>query len=60
MAGGRDEVKYYVYAIVHETRITLDSRLFSKDMVVLSLKVLHDLGETGPKSATEKKDRLYR
>ena len=31
--------------VVLETRITLDSRLFSQDVIVLSLEVFDDFGE---------------
>jgi hypothetical protein len=45
MAGRRDEVKESVDSVVAETGITLDTRLFSKDIVVLTLKVSHNFLE---------------
>lgn len=45
MSGGRDEVEQGVDPVVSEAGITLDSRLFSEDIVVLTLKVTNDLLE---------------
>jgi len=45
MAGGCDKVEKRVYTVVPESRLTLDPRLFSKNIIVLPLKVSDDLGE---------------
>jgi hypothetical protein len=37
MACGCDEVQEHVYAVVAESRITLDSRLLGEDAIVLAL-----------------------
>lgn len=43
MASRRDEVQQYVYTVVTEAWVTLDTRLFGKNAIVLSLKVSDDL-----------------
>ena len=45
MAGGRDEVEESMHPVVPETRVTLDSRLFSENIVILAFKVADDLLE---------------
>ena len=45
MAGGSDEVEQSVHTIVSEARITLDTRLLSKDIIVLPLQIADDLCE---------------
>ena len=45
MAGGCDEVKECVYAVVPEARVTLNARLFCEDVVVLTLEMSHDFRE---------------
>jgi hypothetical protein len=51
MSGGRNEVKQDVNAVVAEARITLDTRLLRKDVIVLSLEVTNDLREAILRSA---------
>ena len=45
MARRCDEIQQNVYAIVSETRITLDPRLFGKDVIVLPLEVANNFRE---------------
>lgn len=45
MAGGCDEVEKSVNSVVSETRVTLDSRFFCQDVVVLSLEVANDFAK---------------
>ena len=45
MTGGRDEVEEGVHPVVAEARVTLDTRLLGKDVIVLALEVAHDLLE---------------
>lgn len=45
VAGRCDEVKENVDAVVAESRVTLDSRFFGKNVIVLSLEVSNNLGE---------------
>jgi hypothetical protein len=45
MAGGGDEVEHGVDTIVSEAGVTLDTRLLSKNVIVLPLEVANDLGE---------------
>lgn len=45
MAGGGDEVEKYVYTVVAEAGVTLDTGLLGKNVVVLSLKIANDLSE---------------
>lgn len=42
MSSGGDEVEKGVHTVVLETRITLDTRLLSKDVVVLTFKICHN------------------
>jgi hypothetical protein len=43
MAGGGDEVQQYVYTVVTESRVTLNTRFLCENAVVLSLEVADDL-----------------
>jgi len=43
MAGGCNEVQQYVYTVVAEPGITLDTRFLSKNTIVLSLEVSDNL-----------------
>ena len=43
MAGGGDKVEQGVNAVVPEARVTLDTRLLSQNVIVLSLEVANDL-----------------
>ena len=45
MAGRRDKVEESVNAVVPESRVTLDTRLLSQDIVILALEVANNLGE---------------
>lgn len=45
MASRRDKVEKSVDTVVPEPGVTLDTRLFSQDIVVLALEVANDLGE---------------
>ena len=45
MAGWGDEVEEGVDTVIPEARITLDTRLLSKNVVVLTLEVANDLLE---------------
>lgn len=42
MTGRGDEVKHGVDTVVPEARVTLDTRLFGQDVVILSLEVADD------------------
>lgn len=42
MAGWCDEVKEDVYTIIPESRVTLNTRFFGKNAIVLSLEVSND------------------
>ena len=42
MACGGDKVQKSVYSVVPEARITLDTRLFCQDVIVLTLKMSND------------------
>ena len=46
MAGRGDEVEQGVDSVVPEARVTLDTGLLGQDIIVLSLKVSDDFGET--------------
>lgn len=46
MAGRSDEVKEGVHTVVAESRVTLDTGLLGKNVVVLALEVARDLTET--------------
>jgi hypothetical protein len=46
MAGRRDEVQQYVYTVVTEPRVTLNTRFLCENAVVLSLEVADDFRET--------------
>ena len=46
MASGRDEIKQSVHSVVPETRVTLDTRLFSQNVIVLAFEVTNDLLES--------------
>ena len=43
MAGGCDEVQEYVYTVVAEPGVTLDTRLLGENAIVLSLEVSDNL-----------------
>lgn len=45
VTGRGDKVEERVDPVVSEARVTLDTRLLGKDVVVLSLEVANDLGE---------------
>lgn len=46
VAGGCDEVKHDVHSVISEARVTLDSRLLCKNIIVLALEVTDNLTET--------------
>ena len=46
MAGGSDKVQERMDSVVSESRITLDTRLFGKNVIILSLEVANNLRET--------------
>jgi hypothetical protein len=43
MAGGCDKVQQYMYTVVTESRVTLNTRFLCENAVVLSLEVADDL-----------------
>jgi hypothetical protein len=45
VAGGCDEVKERMNAIIAEARVTLDSRFSGKNVIVLSFEVAHDFAK---------------
>ena len=45
VAGGSNEVEHGMYTVVPESRVTLDSRLLSQNIVVLSLEVANNFRE---------------
>lgn len=45
MTGRSDEVEQGVDSVVSETRITLDSRFFGQNVVVLSLEIADDFAK---------------
>ena len=45
MAGGRDKVEQSVHSVVAEARVTLDTRLLCKNVIVLPLEVTNNLLE---------------
>lgn len=45
MTSGRDKIEESVNTVVPEPGVTLDTRLFSQDIVVLALEVANNLGE---------------
>ena len=47
VAGRGDEVEQRMDTVVSEARVTLDARLLSQNVVVLSLKVADDLAKAG-------------
>ena len=47
MACRGDEVQHDMHAVVPEARVTLDTALFSKNVIVLSLEVSNDLRKAG-------------
>ena len=47
MAGRGDEVEKGVDTVVSEARVTLDTRLFRQDIIVLALEVSDNFGEAG-------------
>lgn len=55
VAGGCDEVKHGVDAVVSEARVTLDTRLLCQNVIVLPLEEAHDLGETDGRTVSTKK-----
>ncbi len=46
VSSGRNEVETCVNTVILELRITLDARLFSKDIIVLAFKVIDYFLET--------------
>jgi hypothetical protein len=48
VSGRRDKVEQGVDSIVPEPRITLDTRLFGQDIIVLALEVADNFLETAP------------
>jgi len=46
MARGGDEVEESVDTVVPEARVTLNTRLFSQDIIVLTLEISNDFLET--------------
>lgn len=55
MTGRRDEVEQSVHPVVTEARVTLDTGLLGKNIVVLTLEVAHDLLETTQDNARERR-----
>lgn len=53
MAGGRDEVEQDVDAVVPKTRVTLDTGLLSKNVIVLPLEVSDNLAKAVSRSVGE-------
>ena len=51
MSSGCDEIEKNVNTIVAETRVTLDTGLLCKNIIVLSFKEANDLAEAMPPSA---------
>jgi hypothetical protein len=47
MAGRRDKVKEGMDSVIPEARVTLDTGLFSENIVVLPLKVANNFLEAG-------------
>ncbi len=45
MASRGDKVKHGVHPVVPEARVTLDTRLLGKNVIILPLKVANNLGE---------------
>ena len=45
MASRGDEVEKRMHSVVPETRIPLDSRFFSKNIIVLALEISNDLAK---------------
>ncbi len=45
MAGGCDKVQKHVNSVVTESRVTLDTRLLRKNIIVLSLEIADNLAE---------------
>jgi hypothetical protein len=43
MPGGGDEVKHHMDTVVPEAGVTLDTRFFGQDVIVLPLKIADDL-----------------
>ena len=52
MASRGDEVEHGVNTIVSEAGVTLDTRLLSKNVIVLPLEVADDLGEAARNSVS--------
>ena len=46
VTGGRDEVEEGVHPVVAEARVTLDTGLLRKNVIVLAFQVSYDLLET--------------
>ena len=53
VAGGCDEVEQNVYSVIPESRVTLNSRLLCKNIIVLALKVTDNFAEAIQKSVHE-------
>ena len=45
MTSGSNEVEHGMNSVVPETRVTLDTRLLGKDVIVLTLEVSDNLGK---------------
>ena len=60
MAGRRDEVKQGVDSIVTETGVTLYTRLFSENIIILTFKVGHDFLETTNEKNESRAKRVRR
>jgi hypothetical protein len=45
MASGRDEVEKRVHAVVAESWVPLDARLFGENVIVLAFQIPNNLGE---------------
>jgi hypothetical protein len=46
VTSGCDEVEEGMDTIITEPWVTLDTRLFSEDIIILALKIPNNLGET--------------
>jgi hypothetical protein len=53
MASRGDEVEESVHSVVAEARVTLDTRLFSENIIILPLNVAGDFTKAGAVSAFE-------
>lgn len=48
MSSWRDEIEQSVHTVITEAGVTLDTRLFSKNVIVLAFKISNDLLESVP------------